>query len=146
MKKTLAVPEFLRAGLTPTQIAKQLGISRYAIYKIKNKLKSIGTDSRKPGSGRPRSARTKDIIRKVKQRIKRNPVRSMRKMATELHISRVSMQRLVKIDLKMKSRARLKVPLLTKVQQETRLHRFKALLNDIKHAASLCTRYTSNSR
>lgn len=135
MKKTQAVPALLRAGLTPTQIAKQLGISRCAIYKIKTKLKSTGTDSRKPGSGRPRSARTKDVIRKVKQRIKSNPVRSIRKMATDLHISRSSMQRLVQNDLKMKTRARVKVPLLTTAQQETRLHRSKALLKDVKHAA-----------
>lgn len=70
MKKTLAVPELLRAGLTPTEIAAKLGISRCAVYKIKKKLKDTGTASRKPGSGHARSVRTKKLIDKVKRRIK----------------------------------------------------------------------------
>lgn len=136
MKKTLGVPELLRAGLTPTKVATQLGISRCAVYKIKKKLESTGTMQRKPGSGRPRSVRTKSMINKVKRRIQSNPVRSMRKMAKELRVGRSSMQRIVKNDLRMKSRARVKVPLLTKAQRESRLQRSKALLNNIKHAAA----------
>lgn len=136
MKKTLAVPELLRAGLTPTEIAAQLGISRCAVYKIKKKLKDTGTASRKPGSGRAQSVRTKKLIDKVKRRIKTNPVRSMRKMARELDVSRSSMQRLIKNDLNMKSRARVKVPLLTEAQQESRFSRSKVLLNNVKHAAA----------
>ncbi|XP_057705498.1 tectonic-1 isoform X2 [Corythoichthys intestinalis] len=44
-KKTLAVPELLRAGLTPTEIAANLRISRCAVYKVKKKLKDTGTAS-----------------------------------------------------------------------------------------------------
>lgn len=136
MKKTHAVPELLRAGLTPTQIAKQLGISRCAVYKIKTKLRSTGTARRKPGSGRPRSARTKDIINKVKRRIKYNPVRSMTKMASEVNVSPSSVLRIIKKDLKMKSRARVKVPLLTAAHREARVERSRKLLNSLKHGAA----------
>ena len=105
MKKTFAVPELLRAGLTPTEIATELLISRSAVYKIKKKLKDTVTAPRKPGYGRPRSVRTKKLVDKIKQRIKAKHVRSMGKMARELDVSRSSMQRLVKNDLNMKSRA-----------------------------------------
>ena len=60
----------------------------------------------------------------------------MRKMASELKITPTSMHRIVQEDLKMKSRARKKVLLLTKLQRDVRLQRAKALLNDVKHAAS----------
>ena len=76
------------------------------------------------------------MITKVKRWIKSNPVRSMRKMASELKISLTSMRRIVQDNLKMKSRARQKVPLLTKLQRDVRLQKAKALLNDVKHAAS----------
>lgn len=135
MKKTSSVPDLLHAGVSPTAIARQLGISRRSIYKIKKKMELTGTNERKAGSGRKRSARTKSVIDKVKSRLKRNPVRSMRKMAKELNISLTSVRRIVKEDLKMKSRARLKVPLLTTKQKKARMDRAKALLNNIKHAA-----------
>lgn len=138
MKKTDAVPELLRAGLTPTKIATQLGISRCAVYKIKQKLRSTGTATRKPGTGRPRSARTKDAINKIKRRIKSNPVRSMRKMAKEVNVGRSTVHRIVRKDLNMKSRARVKVPLLTEAHREARLERSRKLLNSLKHRAAGC--------
>ena len=41
----------------------------------------------KPRNGLKRSARTPQLIKAVKGRISRNPVRSMRKMAKELSVS-----------------------------------------------------------
>ena len=61
MKKTSAVPALLRAGLSPTEIATPLRISRCAVYKIKHNLEQTGTAQRKPGSGHPRSVRTKHM-------------------------------------------------------------------------------------
>ena len=63
----------------------------------------------------------------------------MRKMAAELNVSPSTVQRIVKQDLKMKSRARVKVPLLTKTQREARIKRSKKLLNHLKHDAAGCT-------
>lgn len=135
MKQTQAIADLLHAGVSPTDIARQLQIARSTIYKIKKKLECGETLDRKPGSGRPRSARIKGVIKRVKQRIRANPVRSIRKMASDLDVSVTSMRRIVKSDLKMKSRARVKVPLLTEAQKATRLQRSKVLINDMKHAA-----------
>lgn len=135
MAKTHAVADLLCAGMSPTDIARRLQIARSTIYKIKKKLECTGTVKRKPGSGRPRSVRTSGVIKRVKQRIKANPVRSIRKMASELDVSVTSMRRIIKDDLNMKSRARIKVPLLTQAQKYTRLQRSKVLINDLKHAA-----------
>ena len=106
MKKTDTFPKLFHAGLTPTKIVTHLGISRTAVYKIKKKLEDLvtGTLKGKFGSGQPWSVRTKAMIAKVKLNIKPNPVRSMRKMASELNISNSHAQRVVKCDLKMKCR------------------------------------------
>ena len=136
MGKTSAVPDLLCAGLHPTAISKQLGIARQTVYNIKKKLECSGTIQRKPGSGRKRSARTKPNINKIKQRVTTNPVRSMRKMAKELKISASSVGRIVSRDLKMKSRARTKVPLLPEAQKDVWVQRSATLINDLKHAAA----------
>ena len=133
MKKTLAVPELLYAGLTPIRL--QYSWEYRDVLSKKNKLELTGKAIQKPGSGHPRSARTKKIINKVKQLIKYNPVRSMRKLASELNVSHSSRQQVVKNDL---NRARVKVPLRTKAHRQSRVQWSKALLNNIKHAAQGC--------
>lgn len=134
MSKTSSIPDLLRAGLTPTAIAKQLEISRTTVYNVKNKLKIFGSIHRRPGSGSKRAARTPSLINKVKRRIQSNPSRSLRKMALELKTSLTTVRRIVKNDLKMKSRAKVKVPLLTEKQKASRKERAQALLNNLKHA------------
>uniref|UniRef100_A0A3Q1HRU9 Tc1-like transposase DDE domain-containing protein n=1 Tax=Acanthochromis polyacanthus TaxID=80966 RepID=A0A3Q1HRU9_9TELE len=139
MAKTKAVPDLLRAGLTVTAISRQLGISRQTVYNVKKKLELTGSADRKPGSGRKKSVRVKSIINKVKQRIQTNPIRSMRRMAADLKISNTSMRRIVKNDFQTGVKIVLnsfRVPLLTHQQKETLLERAKAILKDLKHAAT----------
>ena len=49
-----------------------------------------------PRSGRPKSVTTPRVKKLIRERIRRNPQRSLRKMAAGVHISRGSMQNLVK--------------------------------------------------
>ena len=88
-------------GLSSRQIAQQLRnvvtkstVQRWqALYRKMNKI-----DLEKP-PGRPKDVRTKNVIRKVKERLKRKPRQSARKLAKRLDISERSMNRIIKDDL-----------------------------------------------
>jgi len=49
MKKTTSVPDLLHAGVSPTAIARQLGISRRSIYKIIKKIELTGKMTERMG-------------------------------------------------------------------------------------------------
>uniref|UniRef100_A0A914CDJ0 Transposase Tc1-like domain-containing protein n=1 Tax=Acrobeloides nanus TaxID=290746 RepID=A0A914CDJ0_9BILA len=70
-----------------------------------------------PRSGRPRTSRTLRLIKVVRERIRRNPRRSMRKMVKELRISEGSVRNIVKKDLRLRLYKLKKTHLLTKKNQ-----------------------------
>ena len=61
---TFTVPDFLCAGLNPTDISRQLIIARSSVYKVKKMLECTGTLKRKTGNGQNRSARTIVVFRR----------------------------------------------------------------------------------
>ncbi|KAI6647739.1 hypothetical protein LOD99_8580 [Oopsacas minuta] len=67
----------------------------------------------KTRSGRPSSVTTPRLVKMVRERIRRNPRRSMRKMAVDLQVSRHSIQNVVNTKLGMYSFKRKKVHHLT---------------------------------
>lgn len=125
------VTSLLLAQKSVKEITKIVGCHRSTVHRIKRSLLA-GPHPRKPGSGRPRSARTPGVIRSVKRKITVNPVRSIRKLAKQANISNTSMQRLVKDDLKASSRARVKRHLITNRIKGLRLERSKRLLSILK--------------
>ena len=100
--------ELYKSGSKPTNIAKALNLAPTAVYSIVGRFKKTGQVERKVGSGRKRFVRTQALVQAIRGRIKRNPVRSMRKMARELNVGPTTVRRVVKDDLKAKSRARTK--------------------------------------
>jgi len=88
-------------GLSSRQIAQQLRnvvtkstVQRWqALYRKMNKI-----DLEKP-PGRPKDVRTKNVIRKVKERLKMKPRQSARTLAKRLDVSQRSMNRIIKDDL-----------------------------------------------
>src|SRR5882672_1869343 len=75
------------------------GMSRSTVWKAVRRYKEVGSCEDRPKIGRPRSVRSTKVINAVKSRIRRNPQRSMKKMAKEMKVSQESMRRIVKIDL-----------------------------------------------
>ena len=71
--------------------------------------------------GRPRTIRTKAAITKVKHRLKQRTHVSSRKLARELGISRTSVQRILKNDLKLQAYKIQIEPLLTNEHEEKRV-------------------------
>ena len=118
------VCSLLLAQKPVNEIAAIVGCHLATVYRIKRSLLN-GQCSRKPRSGRPRFAHTAKVIKSVKKKVKRNTVRSIRKLVKEAGISKSSMQRLVKDDLKVSSRARVKNHLITERIKVQRLEHSK---------------------
>ena len=79
-------------------------------------------------SGRPITATDCRTIRKIREKIRRNAARSMRKMAAEVGVSRESVRRICKIHLALHPYKFQKAHHLTDAQKEIRLDRCKKLL------------------
>lgn len=125
------ITSLLFAQKTPKEIAEAVGCHLATVYRIKKSLQD-GPKQRKPGSGRRRSARTQIVIKSVRAKIARNPVRSIRKLAKDANISEKSMRRIIKEDLHASSRARVKRHLITERIKELRVSRSKKLLSLLK--------------
>ena len=84
-------------------------------------------------SGRLRTVRTPKLKKVVRERIRRNPQRSMRKMVLDLKISDFSIRKVVRTDLGMRSCKRKIFHFLSGLVKEKRLLRCKGELG--KHAS-----------
>ncbi len=76
------------------------GVSRQLILKSIKRWRETGSIADRSRSGRPRTARTPQLVQRVRQRIRRNRRRSARKLAAALNTSRSTVQRVLKDDLK----------------------------------------------
>ena len=83
----------------------------------------------KPRSGRPRSVRTKQLKKSVRERIKFNPKWSVQKIAKEYNISTRTMRRLLNHELGLKSYKFRKVQLLSDINKKRRLEKCRKLRN-----------------
>ena len=128
-----AVIELFKTGKTRNQIASLLNTNRMFISRNLSRFSDTGDVLDRPRPGRPRTARTISMTKRVLQRIKRNPGRSIRKMAKEMKTNRESMRRLVRKDLGMKHYKRHKRQLLTTLNKKKRLERCKAMLSRFTH-------------
>jgi transposase len=91
-------------------------------------IKETGSIKLSCSPGRPRTARTKINIQKVKTRLKRKKRLSTRKLAKELDISRSSAQRTLTTDLRCRPYKKIIQPLLT----EDHLAKRKKFANWVK--------------
>ena len=121
---------------SPIQIVralKHLEINKWFVYLTINRWNETGSVNDRPRSGRPKSATSKNTVKKVRERIRRNPRRSANEMAKEMEVSSSSMQRILENDLGLKPYKRQKVHELTAKQKKVRLDRSKLLLS--RHAS-----------
>ena len=116
------------AGKTNPEIIKLLKAPRSTVWKVVKRYQDLGTTSDWPRCGRPRTARTSVI----KERIRRNLKRSMRKMAKSLDMDEKSVRTIVKEDLKLSPFKMTNRQQLTDLQKQKRLDRSKILLNAMK--------------
>uniref|UniRef100_A0A914E6N4 Paired domain-containing protein n=1 Tax=Acrobeloides nanus TaxID=290746 RepID=A0A914E6N4_9BILA len=118
-------------GNSERKIAKLLDVPKLTVHRVIARFNETGSFKRKPGSGRPRTARTKANKAKIKGRIQRNPSsrkNSTRKLGKALGIGPTSVRRILKEDLGMKSRRMAKGQLLNDDARNKRLERFLFIL------------------
>ena len=105
-----------------------------SVKRICQQVDSTGSAlGRKPGSGRPKTARTADNIAVVQELIcsqddQPGSSKSVRQIARETGISRASVQRIAKTDLGLTSFKRMPVQVITEATRLKRLSRCKTLL------------------
>jgi len=122
-------------GMRPPEIfklGKKLKINRMMIKRTIDRYKETMSIEDRPRSGRPRTTRTQKLLKNVREKIRRNPRRSMRKMAKEAQTSPRTMRRVVENDLKMSPYKLQKRQLLSGHTIEKRVTRTRLLLNRIK--------------
>ena len=110
-------------GMSSTQIAKQLRdvVSERTIRRWQNLYKTTGMIDLKSPPGRPRIVRTKALIQKVKKRVNSKARQSARKLARSLAVSRETMRRIIKDDLKLRAYHVTSQPKLTENQKKQRM-------------------------
>ena len=126
--------ELFKSGRTHAETMKSLKFpgSRRKFYRTIRRYKETGGAVDRARSGRPRTVRTPQL-KIVREWIRRNLRRSMRKIALGLKISEFSMRKLVKTLLGMRSYKRKKVHFLSRSAKEKRLLRCKEELG--RHAS-----------
>ena len=123
MTKRDAIIELYRAGTIISKIIKQLKVPKSTVYDAVRRYKELGNTKDRPKNGRPRSFRTKRNIKAVRERVRRNPKRSMRKMALDFKMDPKSMRTIVKTHLKLSPLKLKKRQHLTVLQKRKRAER-----------------------
>jgi transposase len=104
------------------------------LEKLLRKIRETGSCDRRPGSGRPKSARTDDTVAQVEELVlsqddKPQTHRSTREIARETGLSQSSVVRIIHRDLALKCFKKRRAQELTEANQATRLTRSKMLLS-----------------
>lgn len=134
----IAVIALLKCKMKKSDIFKTLrplGNSRMFVYRCIKLFEETGDIKDRPRSGRPRTVRTQQVIKAVKARIQRNPLRKQKIMAREMNITQKSMSRIIKKDLGLGAFKRRTGHLLTAALKKNRLQKSKRLL--VKYADNL---------
>ena len=100
MTKCEAIIELYHAGTSISKIIKQLKVPKSTVYDAISRYKELGNTKDCPKCRHSHSYRTK-IIKAVQERVRRNPKRSIKKMAGDMIMDPKSMRTIVKTDLKL---------------------------------------------
>ena len=132
MSKRAAIIQLHRAGHSNSKIMKLLKAPKLTVCDTILCFQELGTMEDRDRSGRPRSACTPAKIKALRERIQRNPKRSLRKTAKDMNIGHESVRTIVEQDLKMSPYKIRTRQLLTDLQKQKRKERAKILLNCLK--------------
>ena len=97
----VTIHKLFESGQSPSKICDFLNdrASRYDIYKVLKRLKETGSALPKVRSTPSRKVRTPKIIKNTREKIRRNPQRIVRKLASAFGVSYGTMQTVLKNDL-----------------------------------------------
>lgn len=137
LSRRSTIVELHSRGKRVSVIANELGIDKSTVSKAISRFQQLGTLNDRHRSGRPATANNPVTRRKLREKIRRNPQRSKRKIAKQLGISEGSVRKIVKHELGMQSYKLQQVHLLTDVLKAARYQKCKALLRRFRRGAHL---------
>ena len=132
MAKTVndIIEGYCKKGLPPAKIFRLMKrfVSRGGVYKAVKRFRETGSCAPRIRSTPEKPIRTKELIKKVRERLRRNPSRSARKLAKDTSVSVSTMQRLLKNDLHVYPYKFTKRQLLSNATKKKRFDRAKVLI------------------
>ncbi|XGW02346.1 hypothetical protein V3C99_014406, partial [Haemonchus contortus] len=90
-----SIEKLLREGSKSCDIAKRLGVPSVTVRNVAAALRNQGQASEIPKRGRPRAVNTPRICDIIRKRITRNDGVSMNRIASDLNISRQTVQKIM---------------------------------------------------
>lgn len=122
----IAVIALFKCGKSPSEIfkvLKPLKISRMFVYRAIKRYEELSGTQDRARSGRPRTVRTPDVVKTVRERIRQNPLQKQTILSQELNVSTRTMSRLVRNDLNIRAYHRSTRHLLSPALKKIRLSR-----------------------
>ncbi|QQP57385.1 Uncharacterized protein FKW44_002357 [Caligus rogercresseyi] len=113
MKRQRAI-DLLCAQVDPKVVTTQIKVSLATVYNIRKAMEGMDPISRKPGTGGHNKKRSGEFLNLLQENIKKDPTKSMRKMAAERNVALIT-------------------DLLAATMKARRLERAKKVLNFFKH-------------
>lgn len=92
----VAVIQLYESGKSAADIIKLLRMKRSTVFDAIKRYKELGTAKDRPRSGRPGNVTTPENLNKLRCRIRRNPEKSIRKIAKEMKIGRESVRKMIR--------------------------------------------------
>lgn len=114
-------------GRSQAEIVRITGIPLSTIQYSLRRFRQTGQTKDRPRSGRPKTASSPNMVKRIREKIRYDAKRSMRKMAKELNIGVSSVRRIVKKGLGLLPIKFQKTHALTDKMKATRLQRCKEL-------------------
>lgn len=145
MDKRKAIARLYLEGKSISEITwllKSLKVPRSTVGWTVKRFKETRDIKNKKRPGQKPTVRTANLIRNTRAKIYRNPHRSISKMAREAQVSRTTMHRIVRDDLKMYPYRFQKRQLLSAGSKEKRLARSKILMAWFKSVTQVSVIYT----
>jgi transposase len=130
-RKRAAIILHYQDGKSNSQIVKLLKKSNVNFMLVKRTIERFlqtGSTEKRKCPARPRPKRTPAMLKALKARIRRNPRRCQKKLALQMNVSRCTIQRALKMDLKLKALKRSTCHMLTIPQKVARVKKCRALL------------------
>ncbi|CAD6198710.1 unnamed protein product [Caenorhabditis auriculariae] len=137
-----AIIDCVKNGMTNSEIVKKLKVSRVLVFRTAQRYRRLGTSDDMQRSGRPVAVTTPEAVKAVREKIRRTPERSMRKMSKEYKMSRESMRTIVKDKLKMIPYRMQKGAFLSQKNKTFRMKKARKLLAGTKDGSHLTTLFT----
>ncbi|PIC23776.1 hypothetical protein B9Z55_017354 [Caenorhabditis nigoni] len=137
-----SIIELFKRGTPVVDIAKKLHVHRKLVHRTIGRFCRTRNEKDLPRSGRPVSVTSHQVVRAVKERIRRNPERSMRRLATDFKMSEGSMRNIVKKRLGLTPYKITKGAFLTEKNKKLRLQKAKQLLRCTRLGTHMKTLFT----